>query len=91
MVMKNRFIWVAALLAALVMALPHSAPLFSSLFPQLERPVYTQEPFAWLLWQHILLVGASSFFSVMVGSAIGVCVTRHRVVPLNRWLKVCWL
>ena len=62
MVMKNRFIWVATLLAALVMLLPHSAPIFSFLFPQLERPVYTQEPFAWLLWQHILLVGASSLF-----------------------------
>jgi osmoprotectant transport system permease protein len=74
--MKNRLFWVAALLAALVIVLPHSAPLFSSLFPQLERPVYTQEPFAWLLWQHILLVGASSLFSVVVGSAIGVWVTR---------------
>ncbi len=76
MVMKSRFIWVAALLATLVMLLPHSAPLFSSLFPQLERPVYTQEPFVWLLWQHILLVCASSLFSVVVGSAIGVWVTR---------------
>jgi osmoprotectant transport system permease protein len=76
MVMKNRFIGVAALLAALVVLLPHSAPLFSALFPQLERPVYTQEPFAWLLWQHCLLVGASSLFSVVVGSAIGVWVTR---------------
>ena len=74
--MKNRFIWVAALLAALVMVLPHSAPLFTYACPQLERPVYTQEPFAWLLWQHMLLVGASSLFSVVVGSAIGVWVTR---------------
>ena len=85
MVMKNRFIWVATLLAALVMLLPHSAPIFSFLFPQLERPVYTQEPFAWLLWQHILLVGASSLFSVVVGSAIGVWVTRppgHAFKPL---------
>jgi osmoprotectant transport system permease protein len=85
MVMRNRFIWVAALLAALVMVLPHSAPLFSSLFPQLERPVYAQEPFAWLLWQHILLVGASSLFSVVVGSAIGVWVMRpsgHAFKPL---------
>ena len=29
MVMKHRFIWAAFLLAALVMVLPHSAPLFS--------------------------------------------------------------
>ena len=76
MVMKNRLFWVTALLAALVMLLPHSAPLFAWLFPQLERPVYTQEPFAWLLWQHVLLVGASSLFSVVAGSAIGVWVTR---------------
>ncbi len=74
--MKNPLIWVAALLVALVMLLPHSAPLFAWLFPQLERPVYTQEPFAWLLWQHVLLVGASSLFSVVVGSAIGMWVTR---------------
>lgn len=76
MVMKNRLFWVTALLAALVMLLPYSAPLFTYAFPQLERPVYTQEPFAWLLWQHILLVGASSLFSVVVGSAIGFWVTR---------------
>ena len=76
MVMKNRFIWVALLLVTLVMALPHSAPLFSFLFPQLARPVYTQEPFAWLLWQHIFLVSASSLFSVVVGSAVGMWVTR---------------
>ena len=85
MVMKHPWLWVAALLAVLVMFLPHSAPLFSSLFPQLERPVYTQEPFAWLLWQHLLLVGGSSLFSVLVGSVIGVWVTRpagHAFKPL---------
>ena len=76
MVTSHRLFWVAALLAALVILLPHSAPLFSYVFPQLERPVYTQEPFVWLLWQHMLLVGASSLFSVVAGSAIGVWVTR---------------
>ena len=76
MLMKHRLIWVVCLLAALIMVLPHSAPLFAWLFPQLERPVYTQEPFAWLLWQHSLLVAVSSLFSVVVGSAIGVWVTR---------------
>ena len=82
---EGRLIWVAALLATLVILLPQSAPLFSSLFPQLERPVYTQEPFAWLLWQHCLLVGVSSLFSVLVGSAVGVWVTRpsgHHFKPL---------
>jgi osmoprotectant transport system permease protein len=82
---SNRLLWVVLLLAALVALLPHSATLFSWLFPQLERPVYTQEPFAWLLWQHVLLVGLSSLFSVVVGSAIGVWVTRpsgHHFKPL---------
>ena len=85
MVMKSRLLWAVLLLAALVMLLPHSAPLFSYLFPQLERPVYTQEPFAWLLWQHCLLVGVSSLFAVVVGSAIGGWVTRpsgHSFKPL---------
>ena len=74
--MTSRLFWAALLLAAGVVLLPFSAPLFSWLFPQLERPVYTQEPFAWLPWQHSLLVGVSSLFSVLVGSAIGVWVTR---------------
>ena len=74
--MKCRLFWIAALLTMLVMLLPHSAPLFTYLFPQLERPVYTQAPFVWLLWQHVVLVGASSLFSVVVGSAIGIWVTR---------------
>jgi osmoprotectant transport system permease protein len=47
------------LLALQVVGLPHSEPLFASLFPQLERPVYRQEPFTQLLWQHLLLVGVS--------------------------------
>ncbi len=76
MVTNSRLLWVALTLVALVMLLPHSAPLFSAAFPRLERPVYTQEPFAWLLWQHIVLVSASSLFSVVVGSAIGMWVTR---------------
>ena len=83
MIMKSQLFLVAALLAALVMLLPHSAPLFAWLFPQLERPVYLQEPFIWLLWQHIVLVGASSLFSVVLGTAIGVWVTR----PAGRHFK----
>lgn len=76
MVMKSRLLWITVLLAALVMVLPYSVPLFAYAFPQLERPVYMQEPFALLLWQHCALVGVSSLFSVVVGSAIGVWVTR---------------
>ena len=74
--LKDKFFWAALALLALVLWLPHSQPLFSALFPQLERPVYVQEPFAQLLWQHSTLVGVSSLFSVVVGTAVGVWITR---------------
>lgn len=73
---RDRLLWAALLLAALVMGLPHSEPLFASLFPALERPVYRQEPFTQLLWQHLLLVGVSGAASVLIGTLAGVWVTR---------------
>ena len=74
--LKDKLLWAVLALAALVLWLPHSRRLFAGLFPQLERPVYTQEPFAQLLWQHCALVGVSSFFSVVVGTAVAVWITR---------------
>ena len=74
--LKDKLFWAVLVLAALVVWLPHSQSLFAGLFPQLERPVYTQEPFAQLLWQHGALVGAASFFSVVLGTALGVWITR---------------
>ena len=76
LVLKGKLFWAVLALAALVLWLPHSQPVFATLFPQLERPVYTQEPFAQLLLQHCTLVGVSSFFSVLVGTAVGVWITR---------------
>ena len=76
MLTKRPFFWAALLLAACVVALPYSTPLFASLFPQLDRPLYTQESFAWLLWQHVLLVGASSLLAVVAGTAVGIAITR---------------
>ncbi|WP_339081532.1 ABC transporter permease [Pseudomonas sp. TMP9] len=72
----DKLLLAALLLAALVVGLPHSEPLFASLFPQLERPVYRQEPFTQLLWQHLLLVGVSGAAAVAVGTLAGVWVTR---------------
>ncbi len=73
---RDRLLWAVLVLASLVTYLPHSQPLFASLFPALERPVYQQEPFAQLLWQHCKLVGLSSLAAVVVGTAAGVFVTR---------------
>ena len=72
----DRLLWAVLLLVLLVVGLPHSEPLFAGLFPQLERPVYRQEPFTQLLWQHLLLVGVSGAASVLVGTLAGVWVTR---------------
>lgn len=73
---RQPFVWALMLLAACVTALPHATSLFAAVFPQLDRPLYTQESFVWLLWQHVLLVGASSFVSVVVGTFVGISITR---------------
>jgi osmoprotectant transport system permease protein len=73
---KDKLLWAVLALAALLIALPYSQPLFSWLFPQLERPVYRLEPFAYLLWQHIQLVGISSVVSIAIGTSVGLWITR---------------
>ena len=73
---RSKLLWAALVLVALVLWLPHSRSFFASIFPALDRPVYTQEPFAQLLWQHMALVGLSSLFSVTVGSVLGIWITR---------------
>jgi osmoprotectant transport system permease protein len=74
--LTNRLVWTLALLLALAYGLPHSRGLFTAWFPALERPVYTQEPLADLLWQHIGLVLVSSALSVLVGTLAGLGATR---------------
>lgn len=80
---RSPLLWAAATLAALVAYLPHSASLFGYLFPALERPVYQQEPFAQLLWQHSALVLASSLISVLVGTLAGMGITRAAGQPFK--------
>ena len=57
------------LVLLLAYGLPHSERVFSTLFPDLSRPVYLQEPMADLLWQHMGLVLISSATAVVVGTA----------------------
>lgn len=57
------------LVLLLAYGLPHSERVFSTLFPDLSRPVYLQEPMADLLWQHMGLVLVSSATAVVVGTA----------------------
>jgi osmoprotectant transport system permease protein len=81
--LRSKLLWAVGALALLVLWLPYSQPLFASLFPKLDRPVYTQEPFAQLLWQHCRLVVISSLISVTAGSAIGIFVTRRMGMPFR--------
>ena len=74
--LQDSLLWAALALLALVGLLQYSAPLFHGLFPTLERPLYLQEPFADLLWQHCALVALSSSIAVVVGTAAGVFITR---------------
>lgn len=73
---KDKLLWGLLVFAALLVWLPYSQPFFSWLFPDLARPVYSQEPFSYLLWQHVRLVLLSSMVSVAVGTLIGVGSTR---------------
>ena len=79
----DKLLWSVLALTALVLWLPHATPLFASLFPQLQRPLYLQEPFADLLWQHCALVAASSAVSVLTGTAAGLWVTRPSGRPFR--------
>ena len=76
--LQDRLLWAVLALLALVWLQPYSTPIFHSLFPTLERPVYLQEPFVDLLWQHCALVALSSSFAVLIGTAAGVFITRAR-------------
>jgi osmoprotectant transport system permease protein len=68
--------WLVALFIGLLLWLPHSEPLFHSLFPELPRPLYQQESFLLLTLSHFWLVGVSSLVAVVLGVGAGIFVTR---------------
>ncbi len=68
-------LWLGLLLAA-TFGMTSLRPLFTSLFPLLERPVYMQDSFAALLLAHLELVTVASALAGLIGIAIGIAVTR---------------
>lgn len=74
--LSDPLLWLIALFLFLLVGLPHSQALFSSIFPQLPRPVYQQESFAALALDHFSLVGISSLIAVVIGVGAGIGVTR---------------
>ncbi|SFU04429.1 osmoprotectant transport system permease protein [Kosakonia arachidis] len=74
--LRDPLLWLIVLFVALLLWLPHSAVLFSALFPQLPRPVYQQESFVSLAASHFALVGISSAIAIVLGIGVGIAVTR---------------
>lgn len=75
-VIRDPLLWLTAAFIALLVLLPHSAGLFSALFPQLPRPLYQQETFIALTLAHFELVGISSLLAIVLGMGAGIIVTR---------------
>ena len=71
-----RFLVSLTVFIAVLAALPYAAPLFSTLFPDLDRPLYQQQSFGSLVVAHLWLVGLASLMAAFVGVGAGVYVTR---------------
>ena len=68
--------WAAILLMAFVFGMNALRPIFAAAFPQLDRPVFTQDSFPALTLAHLELVLVSSGIATIVGLVIGIWVTR---------------
>lgn len=70
------FIILLTLLLIATFGLGHTAPLFATLFPGLDNPVYRQDGFPALLLGHLEIVAAASGVAIVLGIAAGIAVTR---------------
>lgn len=66
----------ACLLGLALIALPHAAPVFHAMFPELAQPVYTRISFAALTLAHLRLVALAGLISIGAGLALAIAVTR---------------
>lgn len=75
--LRDPLLWLIGGFIALLFGLPHSEALFRTLFPELPRPVYSQESFVSLTMAHFWLVGISSLVAIVMGISAGIAVTRE--------------
>ena len=73
---RDPLLWGVTALAVLILAMPALKPVFTALFPWLDRPLYEQDRFLDLVLAHLALVGASTVAATVLGVAAGVFVTR---------------
>ncbi|MET0617115.1 MAG: ABC transporter permease [Luteibacter sp.] len=71
-----------AVLLALLLALPHMAPLFHRGWPELSHPLYTRTSFAVLTAAHLALVLLATLIATIVGLSLGILATRPMGRPL---------
>ncbi|HWX02995.1 ABC transporter permease [Collimonas sp.] len=64
------------LLAGLIFGMPLAGPLFNTVFPELERPIYLQDSFLTLVLAHLRIVAISGGIAVLGGVGAGLLVTR---------------
>ncbi|MEA1065462.1 ABC transporter permease [Apirhabdus apintestini] len=77
MALRSSLFWLGLAFCALLLWLPHGAPLFHALFPALDRPVYLQDSFIALAWSHLELVLISSLAATIAGVGLAILVTRR--------------
>ncbi len=83
----HRFLAALAVFVALLGVLPYSGPLFASLFPDLDRPLYQQQSFASLVVAHLWLVVAAALTATTFGIGAGVFVTRPQGREFRRLVE----
>ncbi|QND87405.1 Osmoprotectant ABC transporter inner membrane protein YehW [Chromobacterium vaccinii] len=66
----------ALALAALLLGLPRSAPLFHYWFPELDRPLYLQDGFGELLLAHLAIVALSGGAAALLGISAALWTSR---------------
>ncbi|CAO3452452.1 Osmoprotectant ABC transporter inner membrane protein YehW [Azospirillum argentinense] len=74
--LTDRLVLGLLVLAALVLGMPALKPLFATLFPALDRPLYEADGFLALTLDHLALAGGASLIAVLLGGAAGIAVTR---------------
>lgn len=65
-----------ALLAATILAMPLTRPLFHHLFPELRQPLYSRASFMTLALAHLWLVAVATAIAAIAGIGTGIFVTR---------------
>lgn len=74
--LASPILWVAALFAALLIAMPQLQPVFRWAFPRVSPPVFSRDSFIALWLSHAGLVAVASLAATLLGTGLAIFVTR---------------